>query len=83
MFMFSHTREQMLPSEKDSPETLRSKMGAHGHNVASVPIPTTASKFGKKETQDESNPFGYAQEDSDRYWYVLFIQPMQHAKEEY
>lgn len=54
-----------LPSERDSPETLRAKMGA-APNV-SMPVPKTGSKYGKVD-QHESNPFGYAQDDQDHYW---------------
>mmetsp|Transcript_1082 Transcript_1082/g.2543 ORF Transcript_1082/g.2543 Transcript_1082/m.2543 type:complete len:574 (-) Transcript_1082:103-1824(-) len=60
-----------LPSEKDSPETLRAKMGtASGgsRGNAEVPLPKTANKFGKKADTHESNPFGYAQDDTDHYW---------------
>jgi GTPase SAR1 family protein len=59
-----------LPSERDSPETLRAKMGAAAggpRGMVSVPLPKTAAKFGKQE-QFEGNPFGFAQEDEDRYW---------------
>ena len=59
-----------LPSERDSPETLRAKMGAAtgaSGGMASVPVPKTAAKFGKQD-QYESNPFGYSQEDEDHYW---------------
>jgi hypothetical protein len=61
---------EMLPSEKDSPETLRVKMGGSSNGIATVPIPTTANKFGKKADAVENNPFGFSQDDSDRYWYV-------------
>lgn len=59
-----------LPSERDSPETLRAKMGMSSggsRGMASVPVPKTAAKFGKQD-QYESNPFGYSQEDEDHYW---------------
>ena len=55
---------ELLPSEKDSPETLRSKMG--GEAPAMVPVPTRAGKFGGKESY-ESNPFG-VEETQDSYW---------------
>ena len=58
---------EQLPSERDSPETLKAKMGGES-NITTVPIPTTASKFGKKEDSYETNPFGYAAEDEDHYW---------------
>ncbi|KAG7364564.1 cytoskeletal-regulatory complex EF hand domain containing protein [Nitzschia inconspicua] len=59
-----------LPSERDSPETLRAKMGGAvggGQGIVSVPIPKTAAKYGKQE-QFDGNPFGYSQEDQDHYW---------------
>lgn len=60
-----------LPSERDSPETLRAKMGggagAMHQQVPSVPIPKTGNKYGKAESQ-EGNPFGYSQDDQEHYW---------------
>lgn len=59
-----------LPSERDSPETLRAKMGSgSGVNkgIANIPIPKTAAKYGKQE-KHMSNPFGPSQEDTDNYW---------------
>jgi hypothetical protein len=67
-FYISSTLQQ-LPSEKDSPETLKAKMG-EGDPIAKVPIPSMATKFGRKENTVESNPFGYAADDEDHYWYV-------------
>lgn len=58
-----------LPSERDTPETLRKKMGAmnvRNPNASTVPVPISAAKFGKRE--DNANPFGFAAEDSDNYW---------------
>jgi len=55
-----------LPSEKDSPETLRAKMGG-APSAANIPIPKTAAKYGKQE-DFESNPFGPSQDDKDHYW---------------
>jgi GTPase SAR1 family protein len=55
-----------LPSERDSPETLRAKMGG-APSVAKIPIPKTAAKFGKQE-DFESNPFGPSQDNKDHYW---------------
>mmetsp|Transcript_8295 Transcript_8295/g.17909 ORF Transcript_8295/g.17909 Transcript_8295/m.17909 type:complete len:560 (-) Transcript_8295:344-2023(-) len=52
-----------LPSEKDSPESLRAKLGEAGTNV---PVPTRNSKFGKPNAA-ASNPFGMA-EDEEEYW---------------
>ena len=62
---------QQLPSEKDTPETLRAKMGSStlSSNVK-VPLPTRGDKFGKKADQYESNPFGYDQEDAENFWCV-------------
>jgi GTPase SAR1 family protein len=59
-----------LPSERDSPETLRAKMGtASGGSagMANVPIPKTHNKFGKQDRY-ESNPFGFSADDEDHYW---------------
>lgn len=58
---------ELLPSEKDSPETLKAKM-AGNENTANVPIPTAANKFGKKEDNAESNPFGFSATDETHYW---------------
>jgi len=55
-----------LPSEKDSPETLRAKMGG-APSAAKIPIPKTAAKYGKQE-DFESNPFGPSQDNKDHYW---------------
>merc|ERR1712161_131439 len=54
---------EQLPSERDSPETLRVKLGEAGGNV---PVPTPTGKFGKMAI-DSANPFGAA-EDTDEYW---------------
>lgn len=54
-----------LPSEKDSPETLRAKMGG-ASNSTNIPIPKTAAKYGKREDY-KSNPFGPSQ-DNNQYW---------------
>jgi len=59
---------EQLPSEKDSPETIRAKMGTGGVTAGHVPVPTMNAKFGRKSEQQESNPFGYSEEDSDHYW---------------
>jgi len=59
-----------LPSERDSPETLRAKMGtASGGSMGmgNVPLPKAGNKFGKK-VDNESNPFGFAADDEDNYW---------------
>eukprot|EP00804_Cyclotella_cryptica_P015872 CCRYP_006363-RA/>CCRYP_006363-RA protein AED:0.02 eAED:0.02 QI:693/1/1/1/0/0.5/2/232/373 len=57
-----------LPSEKDSPETLRAKMGDHAGNSPSlIPVPNRANKFGKAN-DGTSNPFGFGEEDEDNYW---------------
>jgi len=60
-----------LPSEKDTPETLRAKMGAvaiTNPNSANVPVPTRAGKFGKGKEEEGSNPFGYSATNEDQYW---------------
>mmetsp|Transcript_5715 Transcript_5715/g.10296 ORF Transcript_5715/g.10296 Transcript_5715/m.10296 type:complete len:563 (-) Transcript_5715:315-2003(-) len=55
-----------LPSERDTPETLRAKLG--DESGRDVPLPTRMAKFGKAEASDAaSNPFGAA-EDADEYW---------------
>ena len=55
-----------LPSEKDSPETLRTKLGEGVSSV--VPLPTRGAKFGKADANTNvSNPFGAAEEE-DEYW---------------
>uniref|UniRef100_A0A6U3XMP9 Calmodulin n=1 Tax=Skeletonema marinoi TaxID=267567 RepID=A0A6U3XMP9_9STRA len=56
-----------LPSEKDSPETLKAKFGASRGDNTYVPVPTGANKFGKTDNAMASNPFGAA-EDADEYW---------------
>lgn len=54
-----------LPSERDTPETLRAKLGDAGTDV---PLPTRMAKFGKAEASDAaSNPFGAAEE-ANEYW---------------
>lgn len=60
---------EQLPSEKDSPETLRAKMGTGASASNNVPVPTMNAKFGKKMDDDvENNPFGVAEDNSDHYW---------------
>lgn len=59
---------EMLPSEKDSPDALKAKMGMGN---ASVPVPVSAGKYGKKDEADETNPFGFSTDDEQHYWYVL------------
>lgn len=61
-----------LPSEKDTPETLRLKMGSAAitnPNSVNVPVPTRADKFGKGSAEGQgANPFGYSATDEDNYW---------------
>mmetsp|Transcript_14095 Transcript_14095/g.20825 ORF Transcript_14095/g.20825 Transcript_14095/m.20825 type:complete len:566 (+) Transcript_14095:158-1855(+) len=61
---------ELLPSEKDTPETLKAKMAASsvGGTPVRVPLPTGNDKFGKKRNKNESNPFGFAEDDTDQYW---------------
>lgn len=62
-----------LPSEKDTPEILRQKMGTatvKNPEAANVPVPNRADKFGKNTDMDAANPFGFGQEDETNYWYV-------------
>lgn len=59
-----------LPSERDTPEMLRKKMGdVNISNPAAlnVPVPTRSEKFGKADVGG-SNPFGYAEDVEDKYW---------------
>lgn len=56
-----------LPSEKDTPASLRVKMIAGG-NQDVVPTPMTANKFGKKDVGSDNNPFGYDEKDEENYW---------------
>jgi len=59
-----------LPSEKDTPEILRKKMGdIHISNpdASNVPVPMRADKFGKRQSET-ANPFGFSQENEDNYW---------------
>uniref|UniRef100_A0A7S4JNC5 Calmodulin n=1 Tax=Odontella aurita TaxID=265563 RepID=A0A7S4JNC5_9STRA len=61
---------EQLPSEKDTPESLRAKMGSAAQSnpsAANVPLPTRAEKFGKKDTH-AANPFGAGADDEDNYW---------------
>jgi GTPase SAR1 family protein len=60
---------ELLPSERDSPETLKAKMDGQDKHTAVVPLPQNAGKFGKKDDSYEANPFGYAADDEDHYWY--------------
>ena len=61
-----------LPSEKDTPEALRRKMGGMAMadpGYGSVPVPTRSEKFGReRDGGAASNPFGASAEDSDSYW---------------
>jgi hypothetical protein len=63
LIFFCHYQE--LPSEKDSPESLRIKMN---EARISVPIPSTDGKYGKPASTNESNPFGFAESDESHYW---------------
>lgn len=59
-----------LPSEKDTPDILRKKMGdvtLSNPNAMNVPVPTRNEKFGKQDLGG-SNPFGYSEEAEDKYW---------------
>eukprot|EP00977_Amphora_coffeiformis_P007170 scaffold1564_cov174-Amphora_coffeaeformis.AAC.8 len=56
---------EMLPSEKDSPETLKAKMGV---GQVSVPVPVAANKFGKNIDREDTNPFGFSVDDEEHYW---------------
>jgi EH domain-containing protein 1 len=57
-----------LPSEKDTPASLRVKMGGRLGNQGIVPTPATANKYGKKDIGSDNNPFGYDEKDEEHYW---------------
>jgi len=61
-----------LPSERDSPEVLRQKMGSMamgGSSGYDVPMPTdNSTKFGNVTSESARNPFGASQEDDVHYW---------------
>mmetsp|Transcript_14054 Transcript_14054/g.18329 ORF Transcript_14054/g.18329 Transcript_14054/m.18329 type:complete len:572 (+) Transcript_14054:141-1856(+) len=57
----------MLPSERDTPESLKAKMEGNDPSKDEVSLPTTNSKFGHKEEYD-ANPFGYSEDNEDKYW---------------
>ena len=59
-----------LPSERDTPEILRQKMGAATINpdAGNVPVPLRADKFGKKVDENAANPFGFGADNEDDYW---------------
>lgn len=60
-----------LPSEKDTPEVLRRKMGQANLNnpdAMNVPVPSRNQKFGKQDEGAAANPFGYGEEVEDKYW---------------
>ena len=59
-----------LPSERDTPEMLRKKMGDMNITnpaALNVPVPTRSEKFGKADVGG-SNPFGYSEDVEDKYW---------------
>mmetsp|Transcript_20425 Transcript_20425/g.29924 ORF Transcript_20425/g.29924 Transcript_20425/m.29924 type:complete len:554 (-) Transcript_20425:468-2129(-) len=58
---------EQLPSERDTPETLRAKMGGDTTG-ANIPVPTRGNKFGKQNQDYNANPFGFDEEDEDNYW---------------
>ncbi len=59
-----------LPSERDTPEILRQKMGATTINpdAQNVPVPSRADKFGKRMNENSANPFGFGSDNEDNYW---------------
>merc|ERR1712038_898756 len=59
-----------LPFERDTPETLKQKMGAAtiNPNIKNVPVPTRADKFGRNLEEGGANPFGYSEDNEDNYW---------------
>merc|ERR1711862_567487 len=64
-----------LPSEKDTPDTLKAKMGeSYGDpQRINVPMPTRAEKFGKGKNEAVFNPFGVGQDDTDNYWALKIL----------
>lgn len=61
---------EQLPSERDTPDILRQKMGSSGAknpDAANVPVPKRSDKFGKKQDTG-ANPFGYTAENESEYW---------------
>lgn len=58
---------EQLPSEKDTPESLRAKGAMSNPSAINVPLPTRAEKFGKKD-KHQANPFGAGADDEDNYW---------------
>jgi GTP-binding protein EngB required for normal cell division len=56
-----------LPSEKDTPETLRAKFGSGDAVAEVVPLPTRGAKFGREEAVGAANPFGLSEQEDD-YW---------------
>lgn len=61
---------EQLPSERDTPEMLRKKMGdmnITNPDALNVPVPTRSEKFGKEDVGG-SNPFGYSEDVEDKYW---------------
>jgi len=61
---------EQLPSERDTPEILRQKMGssaAKNPDGANVPVPKRSDKFGKKQDAG-ANPFGYDAHNESDYW---------------
>ena len=62
---------EQLPSEKDTPEILRQKMGnvrVSNPTAGNVPVPTRADKFGKDPDENAANPFGFDAQNEDNYW---------------
>jgi len=59
-----------LPSERDTPEILRQKMGNATINpsAANVPVPTRSDKFGRAKDDNAANPFGFGADNEDNYW---------------
>ena len=55
---------ELLPSEKDTPESLKAKYSDPSRQEVAIPVGT--AKFGKKDAYD-ANPFGFG-EDEDNYW---------------
>lgn len=57
-----------LPSEKDTPEILRLKMGSTVANPNARNVPLRVDKFGKRSNDNAPNPFGFGADNEDQYW---------------
>lgn len=63
---------EMLPSERDTPASLQAKLSGEDPSRMDVALPSTKDKFGKGKDDYNANPFGFAEDDEEHYWYDLF-----------